>query len=164
MASNTQDLVATYLRDAYAMEHQSLTTLEAAEKIAGDIDLEQTIRGHVTETKQHITHVGTRLEQLGESPSKLKNLAGKVGAVVLGAGVAVQRDTPGKLLAVAYAYEHFEIAAYELLRRVAERAGDVETVAVADRILAQERSAAQKLSWSFDAVVDASLEKTGATS
>jgi ferritin-like metal-binding protein YciE len=164
MASTIQGQVARYLRDAYAMEHQSLTTLEAAEKITGDVDLEQTIRGHVTETKQHITHVGTRLEQLGETPSKLKNLAGKVGAVALGAGIVVQRDRPGKLLAVAYAYEHFEIAAYELLRRVAEKAGDTATVEVADRILAQERSAAEKLSWSFDAAVEASLEKTGATS
>jgi ferritin-like metal-binding protein YciE len=162
MASNIQEQLAAYLRDAYAMEHQSLTTLEAAEKIAGDIDLEQTIRGHVTETKQHITHLGTRLEQLGEAPSKLKNLAGKVGAVALGAGIAGQRDRPAKLVAVAYAYEHFEIAAYELLRRVAERAGDAETVHIANRILAQERSAAEKLSWSFDAVVDASLEKVGA--
>jgi ferritin-like metal-binding protein YciE len=164
MANNLQDQLATYVRDAYAMEHQSLTTLEAAEKIAGDVDLEQTIRGHVTETKQHITHLGTRLEQLGETPSKLKNLAGKVGAVALGAGIVAQRDRPGKLVAVAYAYEHFEIAAYELLRRVADRAGDAQTVEVAERILAQERSAAEKLSWSFDAVVDASLEKTGATS
>jgi ferritin-like metal-binding protein YciE len=164
MASTIQEQVVRYLRDAYAMEHQSLTTLEAAEKIAGDVDLAQTIRGHVTETKQHITHLGTRLEQLGETPSKLKNLAGKVGAVALGAGIVVQRDRPGKLLAVAYAYEHFEIAAYELLRRVAEKAGDTATVEVADRILAQERSAAEKLSWSFDAAVEASLEKTGATS
>jgi ferritin-like metal-binding protein YciE len=164
MATNTQDLVATYLRDAYAMEHQSLTTLEAAEKIAGDIDLEQTIRGHVTETKQHLTHVGNRLEQLGESPSTLKNLVGKAGALALGTGVTAQRDTPGKLLAVAYAFEHFEIAAYELLRRVGEKAGDTETVAVADRILSQERSAAEKLSWHFDAIADLSLQKTGAAS
>lgn len=163
MAKDIQEQVVTYLKDAYAMEQQSLITLEAAEKMAGDLDLEQTIRGHVTETRQHVTHVGTRLEQLGESPSKFKDMLGKVSAVGLGGAIAAQRDTPGKLLTIAYGYEHVEIAAYELLRRVAEKAGDSETVTVADRILAQERSAAEKLSWAFDDVAQKSLEEVGAT-
>ena len=36
-----------------------------------------------------------------------------------------QPDTPAKLAGFAYAFEHLEIGAYELLRRVAQRAGDV---------------------------------------
>ena len=47
-----------------------------------------------------------------------------------------QPDTPGKLTAHAFSYEHLELAGYELLRRVAERAGDAETAAVAARIAA----------------------------
>ncbi len=34
-----------------------------------------------------------------------------------------QPDTPGKLVAHAYSYEHMELAAYDLLGRMAERGG-----------------------------------------
>jgi ferritin-like metal-binding protein YciE len=54
-------------------------------------------------------------------------------------------DTPGKLACFAYAFEHLEIAGYEELRRVAERAGDQETVALADRVLGEQRAAAERL-------------------
>lgn len=33
-------------------------------------------------------------------------------------------DTPGKLAMHTYSYEHMELAAYELLRRIVERAGN----------------------------------------
>ena len=55
------------------------------------------------------------------------------------------------------------MAAYELLRRIATRAGDEETVSVADRILFEERAAAAKVHDQFDAALDASLEEAGVT-
>jgi len=50
----------------------------------------------------------------------------------------VNPDTPGKLAMHAYSYEHMELAAYELLGRVAERVGDDETVQLAKTIRDQE--------------------------
>ena len=47
--------------------------------------------------------------------------------------------------------------AYELLSRVARRTGDESTAAVADRILAEERRAAERIADTWDSVVDASL-------
>ena len=74
----------------------------------------------------------------------------KLGALNWGVFFAAQPDTPAKLAGFSYAVENLEIAAYELLRRVAERAGDQETVALAEGILAEERSAAQQVAdqWS----------------
>ena len=71
-------------------------------------------------------------------------------------------DTPGKLAAFAYAFEHLEIGGYEQLKRVAERAGDAETAKTADAILAEERAAAEKLAGAFDRAAQASLEAVGA--
>ena len=159
MSGNAQDQLVKYLKDAYAMEQQSQKMLQGAVHVAGDPDVSQTYRGHLGETEEHINMVGERLEAHGESPSKLKDLAGQAGALGLGGAIAASPDTPGKLAAVAYGYENMEVAAYELLRRLAERAGDGETVAVADRILAQERSAVEKVSWSFDRVVELSVAK-----
>jgi ferritin-like metal-binding protein YciE len=68
-----------------------------------------------------------------------------------------QPDTPAKLAGFAYAFEHLEAAAYELLKRVATRAGDAETAAVADSILGEERAAAAKIAERWDEILDASL-------
>jgi ferritin-like metal-binding protein YciE len=54
-----------------------------------------------------------------------------------------------------------EIASYELLRRIAERAGDGETVLACDEILAQERAMAETLASSWDRVADAALREQG---
>ena len=85
----------------------------------------------------------------------------RLGALNWGAFFAAQPDTPGKLLAFAYAFEHLEIGGYEQLRRVAERAGDEETAALVGRILAQEREAADRIAGAFDEAVNASLEAQG---
>ena len=53
---------------------------------------------------------------------------------------ASQPDTPGKLAAHAYSYEHMEEAAYKVLRALAERVEDLDTTRVAAQIEAQERA------------------------
>ena len=47
--------------------------------------------------------------------------------------------------------------------RVAERAGDAETVRTVERILAEERAAARGLRDAFERATDAALEAQGAT-
>jgi ferritin-like metal-binding protein YciE len=147
------DLV-TYLKDAHAMEEKSLQTLQAAVAVAGDPQLESLYQGHVVETQRHLELLRERLEAHGTSRSLLKDLGGRLAAVGVGAGLVAQPDTPAKLLAVAYGFEHFEIASYELLRRVAERAGDDDAVEMVDKILVNERQAAEKLAASYDLALD----------
>ena len=67
-------------------------------------------------------------------------------------------DTPGKLAAFAFAFEHLEIGGYEQLKRVAQRAGDHETTELADRILEQERAATRRLASAFDEAAAAALQ------
>lgn len=72
-----------------------------------------------------------------------------------------QPDTPGKLTAFAHAFEHLEIAGYELLKRVAQRTGDQATVELAERICAQERNAAGRFAGAFDRAAEVSLSVQG---
>jgi ferritin-like metal-binding protein YciE len=143
------------LADAHAMEKQSLTTLEAAKKVAGDPQLESLYHGHIAETLRHIELIEARLEAHDSSRSMLKDLGGRVSALMLGTGVVAQKNTPAKLVAVAYGYENFEVASYEMLRRIAEQAGDAETVEACDRILVNERQAVEKLGASYDLALQA---------
>ena len=85
----------------------------------------------------------------------------RLGALNWGTFFQAQPDTPAKLAGFSYAFEHLEIAGYELLRRVARRAGDSETEQVADQILAQEREAAESIHSQFGNALDASLRQQG---
>ena len=57
--------------------------------------------------------------------------------------------------------EHTEIAAYELLCRVAERAGDVDSAQVGRRILDNERETADKIAGTWDHATDLALREAG---
>jgi ferritin-like metal-binding protein YciE len=150
-----------YLADAHAIEAQALVLLGKAPSLAGSGELASAYSSHLEETKEHERLVASRLDARGASPSRLKDAALSVGALNWGAFFAAQPDTPAKLAAFAYAFEHLEIAAYELLRRVAARVGDEETEHIADRILGEENAAAAHIRSLFDQALDASLAEQG---
>jgi ferritin-like metal-binding protein YciE len=152
-----------YLTDAHAIESQSVGLLENGPKLVDDEPLARLFEEHLGETREHQRLVEERLAAHDASPSKLKDIAMKAGALNWGTFFGAQPDTVGKLNAFAYAFEHLEIGGYEQLKRVAQRAGDTQTAAVADRILADERAAAGKLAEQFDRTADASLRAVGAT-
>ena len=149
--------LASYLTDARAIEAQAVQLLEAGPRIVGVPALADAFRDHLAETREHQRLLEDRLHARDEHPSRFQSTALRLGAVNLGAFFGAQPDTPVKLAGFAYAFEHLEIAAYELLRRVADRADDPETAAVAERILADERRAAERVAATWDAAVDAAL-------
>lgn len=146
-----------YLADVHSIELQALAQLRAAPKIAGDERLCEAFEQHLIETEDQERRVRERLEALGGEPSKLKDAAGTAGGWAMVAFAASQPDTPGKLTMHAFSYEHMELAAYELLKRLAERAGDAETGRMAADIAEEERRMAERLEQSFDTAVEASL-------
>jgi UDP-glucose 4-epimerase len=146
-----------YLADVHSIELQALAQLRAAPKIAGHERLCRAFEEHLIETEDQERRVRERLEALGGKPSKLKDAAGVGGGWAMAAFAASQPDTPGKLTMHAFSYEHMELAAYKLLKRLAERAGDVETAGMAADIAAQEARMAERLEQNFDAAVEVSL-------
>jgi ferritin-like metal-binding protein YciE len=146
-----------YLADAHAIEEQAIELLEKGPKLAGDEVLAHLYEEHLAETREHEELLRARLEAVGGDPSTLKDAALRLGALNWGAFFAAHPDTPGKLAAFAFAFEHLEIAGYEQLKRVAERAGDAETAGIASRILEQERAAAARIGSEFGRAAEASL-------
>lgn len=145
-----------YLTDAHSIEQQALAQMKSAPEIAGDPVLSELFAQHLSETEEHERMVRSRLEARGASRAVVKDIAGTVRARPSCCSRVHSPDTPGKLVTHGFSYEHMELAAYELLARVAEQAGDVET-AHASRIAEQEGAMAQRLAASFDRAVDASL-------
>jgi ferritin-like metal-binding protein YciE len=149
--------LVSYLTDARAIEAQAIVLLESGARIAGVPELADVLAAHLDETRGHKRLLEDRLRAHDARPSRFENTALGIGGANLGAFFAAQPDTPVKLAGFAYAFEHLEIAAYELLRRVAARAADPETVAAAEQILAEERRAAEQVAATWDAAVDAVL-------
>src|SRR5258707_626071 len=116
--------------DAHAIEAQSIRLLEKAPKIVDDPELAKVFEDHLDETRAQQEIVDARLGAYGAGPSRLKDAVMRLGALNWGGFLAAQPDTPGKLAGFAYAFERLEIAGYEELKRVADRAGDQETVRV----------------------------------
>jgi ferritin-like metal-binding protein YciE len=157
------DRLRSYLADAHAIEQQAIGLLERAPKIVDEETLAAAFEDHLVETREHKELIDSRLDALGGKPSMLKDAAMRLGALNWGTFFRGHPDTPGKLVAFAYAFEHLEIGGYEQLRLVAERAGDQETARLAAEILAQERSAAERLGSLFATAADASLNAVGVT-
>jgi ferritin-like metal-binding protein YciE len=157
-----KDLVK-YLRDAHALEAQALQLLETGPQIADFDALAGAFRDHLEQTREHQRLVDDRLAAHGSGPSRFHAGAMRAGALNLGTFFKAQPDTPAKLAGFAYAFEALETGAYELLTRVARRAGDEETAAVAERILGEERAAAERVAATWDIAAGLALRETVGT-
>jgi ferritin-like metal-binding protein YciE len=159
--ADLQSQLDKYLADAHAIEAQALELLEKGPQLAGAGELASAFDDHRIETKEHQRLVEARLQSRGDTPSKVKDAVLRLGALNWGGFFQAQPDTPAKLAAFAYAFEHLEIGAYEMLRRVAARAGDEPTVQLADAILVQENAAAERIRSVFELALEASLYEQG---
>ena len=162
-ADATRSELVKYLSDAHAIEAQAIQLLESGPEIAGCESLADAFCEHLEESRLHQQIVDERLRALDASPSRFQAMGMRLGAMNFGAFFAAQPDTPAKLAGFAYAFEHLEIASYELLERVAQRAGDHDTVAAAERIAGEERRAAERIAATWDDAIDAALQATTAS-
>jgi ferritin-like metal-binding protein YciE len=157
MPDSLEEQLTKHLTDVHSIEEQALQQLRVAPRMARDPELARVFREHIVETEEQERRVRERLEAHAADPSRLKDIAGRAGGIGMVLFARAQPDTPGKLIAHAYSYEHMELAAYELLSIVAEKAGDPETATVARSIRDQEAAMAERLAAGFDRAVDASL-------
>lgn len=160
MATIEEHLVK-HLKDAHALEQMSLQMTKSAAEATDDPQLHQLFDHHHKETEQHERLIRERIEAHGESPSKIKDMGAQVAAMGKGMAAMGPSDAAGRLARDGYVQEQTEIAAYELLSRVAERAGDPMTVEVSRQILEDERRTAEKIAGTWDHATELSLIEAG---
>ena len=145
--------IRTHLADAHALESQGRQLLRRSERIAGGDELASIYRDWLEESREHANLIENRLATLGADVSRTKDAALALGGINWSLFFQAQSDTPVKLAAFVYAFEHLKIAGYELLKRSARRAGDTVTEAMCRKTLARERAMAERLTDAFPGAV-----------
>jgi ferritin-like metal-binding protein YciE len=150
-----------WLRDAHAMEEQAEQMLTAqANRIENYPELSAGIERHLQETKSQRERLEQCLDRRGTSSSGMKDVAGKVTAMMQGIGGSITSDEVAKGAMASYAFEHFEISAYRMLIAAAELAGDHETARVCETILREEEAMAAQLERLLPSIATTYLERS----
>src|SRR5262249_34424267 len=123
MATEITDQLTEYLADAHSIEEQALSQPKRAPDLAGE-----TVRVSPAGDAPPRGADRKPSRRAGRRPSTLKDAMMRMGALTGAISSLRTRTPPGKLAAFAYSFEHLEIGGDEQLKRVATRAGDLETV------------------------------------
>jgi ferritin-like metal-binding protein YciE len=160
-ADALQKKLVAYVEDAHAMETNVLRMLDSMIKTTDDPQIKKQLEQHRKQTERHEERLRQRLEKIGGGTSTRKQAQTIAGALLKGVTDQVRGDKAGKNARDGFVTEHMEIAAYELLERLAMRAGDKQTARVAQMNRRDEEAMAKKIAANWDKFVDLTLEENG---
>jgi ferritin-like metal-binding protein YciE len=150
-----------HIDEAHAMEQNVLRMLDGMIATTDDPEILDSLEHHKMQTQGHADRMAARLEAHGASPSAVKQLGGVLGALAKMPLDLVRGEKAGRNARDGYATEHMEIASYELLRRIAKKAGDEGTVTAAQEIIVEEKAMAAVIEQHWDRFAELSLQEEG---
>jgi ferritin-like metal-binding protein YciE len=156
-----EEQLVKHIDEALAMEQNVLRMLGGMISTTDDEEIKGELRQHKLETEQHAERLEKRLAAHQASPSTVREAAGIMNALMKGVVDMVRQEKAGRNARDGYATEHLEIASYELLRRVAEKAGDEETAQAAREIIEEEKVMARLIADNWDQFAELSLREAG---
>jgi ferritin-like metal-binding protein YciE len=156
-----QQKLADYIEDAHAMEQNDLKMIDSMISTTDDPQMKEMLEDHMRETKEHERRLRERLDALGRGTSARKQAQAVGAALLKGVGDVARGDKAGKNARDGYTAEHMEIAAYQLLERLAKKAGDTETAEVARQNRSDEEQMARRIDQSWDRTLELTLEENG---
>jgi ferritin-like metal-binding protein YciE len=161
VADELQAQLVKHIDEAYAMEQNVLRMLDGMISTTDDLEIKRELQQHSLETQQHSDRMEKRLRAHDASPSVVKEAGGVVGALMKSVLDIARPEKAGRNARDGYATEHMEIASYELLARIADRAGDEETATAAREIIKEEQAMAKKIERNWDRFAELSLQEQG---
>ena len=156
------DELVKHIDEALAMEENVKRMLDGMIETMDDPQIVDLLEHHRVQTEEHSLRLRRRLEAHGATPSLVREATGILGALAKLPLDLVRGEKAGRNARDAYATEHFEIASYQLLERIARRAGDEETAEIARENRADEEAMAKKLDEHWDLFAEQSLRQEGA--
>ena len=158
-----KEQLVKHIDEACAMEQNVLRMLDGMIETTEDEEIKSELREHKLETERHADRMRQRLEAHGASPSIVKEAGGIAGALMKSVADLARSEKAGRNARDGYTTEHMEIAAYQLLKRIAQKAGDEETAEVARENRKDEEAMAKKLDAHWDKFAELSLKEQGVT-
>lgn len=138
MATAKERLVE-WLRDAHATEEQAETMLKGT---AGRIDNYPMFKERLEEqariAARHAEELKQCLSDLGEGPSMVKDMTGKVTAIGQTLSGLVVGDEVVKAALATETFAQMEVASYRILITAAETAGEPRVQSMCEHLLADE--------------------------
>ncbi|EUB98024.1 protein of unknown function DUF892 [Rhizobium sp. CF080] len=120
----TREIFVTGLKNAHAMENQALSIMKPqVKRIENYPDIAAKLEQHIRETEGQISRLEEILSSLAEGHSSLKDMALSAVGAMAALGHSVAGDEILKNSFANFAFENFEIAAYNSLITVAELGG-----------------------------------------
>ena len=156
-----QRKLVDYVQDAHAMEQTVSTMLDSMIATTDDPEITEMLKQHKRQTQEHERRLRQRLDAMGAGTSATRSVGGLGAALFKGVGDVARTDKPAKNARDGFMTEHMEIAAYELLERLAKRAGDEQTAEVARKNRADEQAMAKKIDSNWDKFLDLTLATPG---
>jgi ferritin-like metal-binding protein YciE len=155
--SKLKTKLISHIQNAHAMEQNSKRMLDSVISATEEDEIREEFEHHREETQTHERLLAERLASLGSKASTGKDWAAIGGALIKGLTDQIRGDKPVKNARDSYVVEHFEIASYEVLERLAEQANDDATAEVARRNRADEEEMAKKIDRNWDRFLESSL-------
>jgi ferritin-like metal-binding protein YciE len=163
MGQALDDQLVKHIDEAYAMEQNVLRMLDGMISTTDDPEILDALEHHKMQTQGHVDRMKGRLDAHDAQPSGIRQVGGILQALAKMPLDMVRGEKAGRNARDGFATEHMEIASYELLRRIAERAGDEETAQAATEIIAEEKAMADVISDNWDKFAELSLKEEGVT-
>jgi ferritin-like metal-binding protein YciE len=156
-----EEKLIEYIDDAYAMEQNVLRMLDGMIRTTNDPQIKRGLENHKKETERQAARLEERLQDHGKSPSRVKEAGGMIGALMKSVLDVARNDNAGRNARDGFATEHMEIASYQLLERVAKKAGDKKTAEVARKNRDEEEAMARSIASKWNKIVDLTLREEG---
>jgi ferritin-like metal-binding protein YciE len=138
-SDEARSVFVTGLKNAHAMENQALSILRPqADRLENYPELAEHLWQHVAETEGQMDRLERILEGMGEDRSALKDAALSVAGGVLAIGHTFAPDEVLKNTFANFAFENYEIAAYESLITLANAENASEALSLLQQNLDEE--------------------------
>lgn len=151
------------LRDIYWAEKQLTKAIPKMEKAAHATKLKQAFATHLEETATHVERLEQVFKLLGETArgKKCEAIEGLVSE-----GKTIIEDTPDAtptrdcgLVCAARKVEHYEIASYDAMVRIAKAIGQDEVAKILEKTLKEEQNTDDLLTGLGDDVIEEALSQ-----
>lgn len=137
--ATARERVIEWLRDAHAAEEQAHSMMtKTAGQIKGNAEFRAGLERHGNLSQEQARRLKECLEQLGESTSTIKTVAGQVTAFAQSMSGHFVGDEPVKAVLATSSFAQMEVTSYRILVAGAEVANMPEVATLARSHLSQE--------------------------